>query len=169
MNDTYFIVVQLIGLEALILLVCSYFKRNTNQILVVQMLATICYALHYALLGAYSGFLICILELLRDFTYYKTNKDDYIFLFSIPIYVTFGLLTCRLFLDALPLGASLVDGYSLTKKKKWVVVGSIVSHILWIIYDYNVKSYSGVATCLVVIISDIYVLFFDKKKKSKRK
>ena len=87
MNDTYFIIIQLIGLEGLILLVCSYYKKNTNKILVIQMLATLCYALHYVLLGAYSGFLICIIELLRDFTYYKTNKDKYIFLFSIPIYV----------------------------------------------------------------------------------
>ena len=169
MSNTYFIVAQLIGLEALILLVCSYYKKDTNQILLIQLLATVCYAIHYIMLDAYSGFLICIIEIIRDFNYYKTNKDKYIFFFSIPIYTVFGVLMCRSFWDTLPLCASLVDGYSLTKQKKWVVVGSIASHILWIIYDYNVKSYSGIATCIFVIFSDIYVLFLENKKKSKRK
>ena len=169
MNNTYFIIAQLMGLEALILLICSYFRKNTNQILLIQLLATVCYAIHYVMLEAYSGFLICIIELLRDFNYYKTDKDKYIFLFSIPVYAIFGILMCKSFFDSLPLGASLVDGYSLTKSKKWVVVGSIFSHILWIVYDYNVKSYSGIATCLFVIASDIYVLYTERNYKRKRK
>ena len=162
MSNMYFLIAQLVGLEALILLVGSYFRKNTNQILIIQILSAICYMIHYYMLGAYSGFLICLFELIRDFAYYRSEKDKYIFMCTIPIYLIFGILTSKKAIDILPILASLTDGYSLTKHKKFVVIGAILSHLLWIVYDFSVESYSGALTCLIVILSNLSILFFDK-------
>ena len=79
MDDLWFWTIQLIGIIAWLLIVFSYYRKNTNKILVFQILSTVLWCLHYFLLGAYSGLFICMFEVLRDSLYYKTDADDYIF------------------------------------------------------------------------------------------
>ena len=160
--DNLFWIAQFIGLIAFILLVISYFRKNTNQILIMQIICCICYCIHYLLLGAVSGFFICFFEMLRDYVYYKSDNDKKVFLFTIPIYVIFGLFNFNVLVDVLPVIASISDGFFLTKSKKFVIIGSIISHLLWITYDFTVRSYSGVATCIIVLIANILILLFDK-------
>ena len=161
MNSLFWIA-QIIGLLGFILLVVSYFRKNTNQILILQIICCICYCVHYLLLGAASGFFICFFEMLRDYAYFKSDNDKKVFLFTIPIYVVFGLVNFRVLLDVLPVLPSISDGYFLTKSKKYVIIGSIVSHLLWITYDFSYKSYSGVITCVIILVSNIFILLFDK-------
>jgi len=160
--DLYFLFIQLIGLVAWLFLVLSYYRKDTNRILVFQIIATFLYCVHYYLLGAYSGLFICAFEVLADFGYYKTNWDNYIYLASIPLRIIGGLISYEIFIDTFPIIASLIDGYSLTKKKKIVVIGAIISYTLWVIYDIAVKSYSGAITDGIVAISNISILLFDK-------
>ena len=80
------IIAQAMGFIALILLTVSYYRKDTNHILVFQKISTILFCLHYLLLGAYSGLLICIYEVIRDFLYYKTDKDKYIFAGCVLVY-----------------------------------------------------------------------------------
>lgn len=162
MENISFWVAQLIGVEALLLLMISYTRKNTNQILVVQLLSSLSYIVHYLLLGAFSGLFICLLDFIRDILYYKSDKDNLIFLLSTPFYIFAGLMNYSILIDMLPVVASINDGYSLTKRKKIVVIGAIISCLLWIVYDYHYKSYSGVIASIIIIISNISILLFDK-------
>ena len=85
--DWYFVFIQILGFVAWLLLVYSYYRENTNKILIFQILSTILFCVHYYLLGAYSGLLICIYEVIRDYSYYKTDKDNYIFIGSAVVYM----------------------------------------------------------------------------------
>ncbi len=165
--STYEIIVQIIGFVAWLLLAISYYRKNTDKILGVQIIGNLLFCLHYLLLGAYSGLAICFLELVRDFSYYKTDWDDYIFAFSIPIYVIGGIFSFKTIIDLFPIIASITDGWSLTKRKRIVVIGAIFSYSLWLIYDLYVKSYSGAITDTIIIISNLYILFTTKDKKIK--
>ena len=156
-----FIIIQIIGFVAWLFLVFSYYRKNTNKILVFQIIGTLLYCLHYFLLGAYSGLFICAFETIFDFGYYKTDKDKYIYLISIPVRIVGGLLTFGTFYDVLPILASLIDGYSLTKKKKLVVVGAVTSYTLWVIYDIFVMSISGAITDGIIVLSNLAILFFN--------
>ena len=156
-----FIIIQIIGFVAWLFLVFSYYRKNTNKILVFQIIGTLLYCLHYFLLGAYSGLFICAFETIFDFGYYKTDKDKYIYLISIPVRIAGGLLTFGTFYDVLPILASLIDGYSLTKKKKLVVVGAVTSYTLWVIYDIFVMSISGAITDGIIVLSNLSILFFN--------
>lgn len=157
-----FILIQIIGVIAWIMLVLSYHRKDTNKILVFQIIGTFLYCVHYFLLGAYSGLFICAFEVIFDFLYYKTDKDKYIYMASIPIRIFGGLISFRAFIDILPICASLIDGYSLTKKKKIVVIGAIISYTLWVIYDICVMSYSGALTDGLIVLSNISILLFNK-------
>ena len=179
----YFWFVQALGIIAWLILVASYYCKNTNKILVFQTVATAIYCLHYYLLGAYSGsysgLFICCFEVIRDFLYYKTNWDDYIFYGSIPVYIIYGIIgfasfvgvfpVCSSiidfasFVDVLPICSSIIDGYSLTKKRDTVVVWAVLSYTLWVIYDIFVMSYSCAITDGLVVISNLLILFRESK------
>jgi hypothetical protein len=159
--DLKFIFIQLIGVVAWLLLIISYYRENTNRILAFQIIATILYCIHYYLLGAYSGLVICMFEVVRDYLYYKTDLDNYIFLGSIPIYIVNGIITFTGWFDLLPIFSSFLDGYTLTKRKNIVVVGAIISYTSWVIYDIFVMSYSCAITDGIVVLSNLSILLFD--------
>lgn len=162
MSNLEFWMVQLIGIIAWLLIVFSYYRKNTDKILYFQIISTILWCIHYFLLGAYSGLFICVFEVIRDSLYYKTDKDDYIFLGSIPIYILYGIISYSGIVELLPIFSSTIDGFTLTKKKKIVVIGAVVSYTIWVIYDIAVKSYSGAFTDGIVVLSNISILLFDK-------
>ena len=153
--DLYFWFIQLIGLVAWLMLVASYYREDTNKILVFQTIGTALYCLHYYLLGAYSGLFICFFEVVRDYLYYRTDWDDYIYKGSVPVYIIYAGISFTGIVDLLPICSSLLDGFSLTKKKNIVVIGAIISYTLWVIYDIFVMSYSGAVTDGLVVVSNV--------------
>lgn len=159
--DLYFIFVQFLGFIAWLLLALSYYGKDTNRILIFQVISTILFCVHYYLLGAYSGLLICVFEVIRDYSYYKTDKDDYIFIGSVFVYIISGIITYTSILDLFPYLASLIDGFFLTKKRKIVVFGAIITYTLWFIYDMYAKSYSGAITDGIIILSNLSILLFN--------
>ena len=168
--DIWFLCIQGIGIVAWLMLILSYYRKDTNKILVFQIIGTFLYCLHYGLLGAWSGLFICACETLFDIGYYKTDKDKYIYMASIPIRIIGGLIGFSTFVDVLPITASLTDGYTLTKKKKVVVIGAVISYTMWVIYDICVMSYSGAITDGLIVLSNLSILLFgyniiDKKNK----
>lgn len=171
--DFQFLLIQIIGILAWFMLGISYYRKDTDRILVFQIIGTVLYCVHYGLLGAFSGLFICACETLFDFGYYKTDKDKYIYMASIPIRIIGGLFGFASIVDVLPICASLIDGYSLTKQKKIVVIGAVISYTLWVIYDIFVMSYSGAITDGLIVLSNLSILLFgynifNKKDRSGR-
>ena len=157
----HFILRQLLDLLAWGFLVISYYRKDTNRILVFHLIATSLYCFHYYLLGAFSGVIICSLEVLRDFLYYKTDKDYYVFWVSVIVCLIGSSVIVKRLIDVLPIGANIVDGYSLTKSKLFVVWGGIISYSIWIIYNFFVKSYAGMLTDGIIVASNISILLFQ--------
>ena len=156
-----FLLIQILGIIAWVFLILSYHRKDTNKIIIFQIVGNILYCIHYLLLGAYGGLFICFFEIIFDYGYYKTTKDDLIYLISIPVRIFGGLISLISLIDILPIIASLIDGYSLTKKKRFVVIGAIISYSIWFIYDFSVLSYSGALADLVIIISNLSILLFN--------
>ncbi len=161
MNIVY-IISQIFAACAWIVLVVSYYRKTTNKILSFHVVSTTLDCIHYILLGGYAGALVCMFETIRDYGYYKTDKDDYIFLGSIPIYVIIAIFTCHSFIDLLPVLASVIDGYTLTKDKKVVVFGAIIGYTCWVIYAIAIKSYVGMIVDGILVLSNLSIFLFDK-------
>ena len=159
-----FIFAQIIGLISWWLLVYSYYKKNINDILLIQVIGSIFEIIHYFLLGTFSGLVVVILELIRDYSYYKTDYDKYIFIISLPIYFFIGYFSYDHLMDLLPVIASTIDSYALTNKKSIAIIGSIINNSLWLIYDVYCMSIIGVIAEIIFIISNFYVMWHDNKK-----
>lgn len=162
----YFLLIQVIGGIAFLFLAFSYYRKNTNQILFFQIVSCILYCIHYYLLGiydsgAYSGLVICIFETVMDYLYYKTDWDNKLFLISIPFYLICGIFSYHVILDLFSIFASLTDRYSLTRSRKFVVLGGFIAYILWLIYDFHVQSISGVITDAIIVCSNLYILLYE--------
>lgn len=81
------ILVQLLGLIGWLFLLTSYWNKDINKLLLFQLISGIFYVFHYYFLGAIEGMFVVAFELLRDYSYYKTDKDKYIFIATIPVYL----------------------------------------------------------------------------------
>ena len=158
-----FFIIQGIGAVAWLFLLSSYYCKNTNKILLMQICSTIFFLIHYYLLDAYSGVLICLFEVFRDYLYYKTDKDRLIFWLLIPIQFIIGIFNFHYMSDLFPILSSLIDGYTLTFKKEIVLIGAIISYLLWIIYDLSVGSYVGLIADGILILSNIGILLYKKE------
>lgn len=162
-------VAQLFQFLAWVLLITSYWKDDSKKIIYLQLFSGIFYALGYFLLGAYSGLVVIIFEILRDFLYFKTNKQKSIFNIFIPIYILGCILTYQNPVDILPYLTSLYDGYILTKKRNIILFGSYITYTLWIIYNINCKAYVSAITESIIIISNTAILLYNFTKYLRRK
>ena len=154
-----FYLAQLFGILAWLTLLLSYYRKNTDKILFVQIISVIFYLLNYLFLGAWTGLIVVIFELVRDSLYYKTDKDNLLFILTIPFYIFLAYFARNNFIELIPILASLLEGYTLTKHKKIVVPGAIIVYSMWVLYDIVVKAYTGALTDGLIVISNIYILY----------
>lgn len=159
--DIIFVLAQVFAFLGWLCLIYSYYKDDIQKLLRIQIIAAIFDTLSYLLLGADAGLLICGFELIKGILYYKTDKDNLIFLISLPIYVLIAWYSCgdEGWIALLPVIGSIIDSFVLTKNKNIATIGSIVSSILWIIYDIFILAYSAAFTDSVLVISNLFVLF----------
>ena len=162
--------IQLIGFVAGVFLLLSYFRSDTNKVLSFHIISGLLDFVHYFLLGAYSGSFVYLLESSRDYLYYKTKKDKYIFWVCAIVYLLISLFQIKTWYDYLPVLASLIDGYSLTLKKKYVTIGAIISYSIWVIYNVFVKSYPGIIFDGIIAFANLFIICYDLfKDKNKGK
>lgn len=158
--DIAFILAQVFAILGWLFLLFSYYREDIQKLLFIQIIAAIFDTASYALLGADAGLLICGFELVKAILYYKTDKDNLIFLVSLPVYAVVAWFSCQEegLIALLPIIGSVIDGFALTRNKTFATVGGIISSILWVIYDIVILAYSAAATDSIMIISNIFVL-----------
>lgn len=154
----FIIIAQITSLISWALFIYSYYKDDIDELLSIQIIASIFDCLSYFFLGAYSGLFVSFIELLKGVGYYKTDKDNLIFLLTLPMYILMAIFTYDTVFSLLPVIASIIDGFSLTKNKKIATLGCIISNSLWVIYDFTVLAYTSVLADSVLIISNISIL-----------
>lgn len=154
-----FVLAQISGFLAWLSLLISYYRKNTNKILVFHILSIVFYLLNYLFLGAWAGIFIIALELIRDSLYYKTDKDNLIFISTIPIYIVLFIIYRNNLVELIPIAASLFEGFTLTKKKYIVVPGALIVYSMWVVYDISVGAYTGALTDALIVFSNIGILF----------
>lgn len=154
------IVAQVLGLISWLLLLYSYTMKDIDDLLFIQIFVAAFDVASYLLLGADAGMLICLVELIKSILYYKTDKDKQIFKFGIICYILIGILTVDHWYACLPVLGSLIDSYGTARDSKSANIASIVSNILWVIYDLIILSYIGAINDFIVILCNVGVLFF---------
>ena len=154
-----FIIAQVLGIISWLLLLYSYTREDIDELLYVQIGVCLFDVLSYLLLGADAGLLICLVELIKTYLYYKTDLDKYIFYITFIVYALIGLLSFNAWYSILPVLGSILDSFGSSRDSKTANICSIISNTLWTIYDILILSYIGAFNDIVVVLCNISVLF----------
>ena len=163
---------QIIGVVAMILLFATYQTNKRHIILIFHICISICWIFHYGLLGAISGLAINIVCLMRNIVFYWRGKYRWSSHTVLPVLVCAieVVLTVAVWqgpTDVLALiGAPLQTVALWMKKPRYIRVLMLIASPMWLIYDLYYKSYAGVLTeCIVMISIIIAIVKYDVMKK----
>lgn len=155
LNDLF---IQVIGFAGTILFFLSFQCRHNKNLFRVQLLSYLCYTTHLLMLGAITGGVSYILNLIRSFCLGSKSA----FLKSKTMcWVICGLQLVTLcftwagWWSILPVAANIastIGGYT-HNPRKIRIAGMFINSPLWIIYDILVGSWAGVLDELVSELS----------------
>ena len=160
MINIFFLLSQLAALIAWIFFAYSYHAKRENRIIYLQLVSSIFYCVSYLFVGAITGFLISAFEALKEYGCYKTDKDKYIFIITIPIYIVIALISEHSMYTIIPILASLIDGYGMLRNNKIMVFCGIVSNFMWIYYDLYYLEYVTALGDLLLVLSNLSIVIF---------
>ena len=157
-----FILAQIFALIAWLFLALSYHTKRENKIILFQVISGMLYCVSYLYGGATTGFLISLFETIIALSFYKTDKDKYIYSFTIPIYILIGYISSSsdgMFV-LVPILGSLIDGYGMIRNNKIMVLTGIFSNFLWLFYDLYYLEYVTALGDLLLVISNLTIVVF---------
>ena len=142
-------VIQLIGLAGTVLFFLSYQCRSNRNLFRVQLLSYLCYTVHLLLLGAVTGGLSYILNMVRSFCLASKKRFAHS---RAMCAVICGLQLAALcvswsgWLSILPVAANIaatIGGYT-HNARKIRLAGMLINSPLWMVYDVLVGSWAGI-------------------------
>lgn len=172
-----FLLIQAVGAVAFALLSFSYFKKEKKDILVIQILATIAFSIHYYFLSGLTGTICNILSLISLIIIYLFEKHSgknkkLLILCIIPLLILISLFTYENIFSIFPVIASTVVLISfLLSDENKIRISGIVSAVCWLIYAIKYKSYVAMIFEIFIIITTILAFFENRnfKKKNNKK
>lgn len=166
----YFIIAQIIGTFALIVLILSFQKNEKKTLLKYQSLSSFLYALQYVFLGAYTGCLMNLTCMARNiiFNTYNNKKIPFYWLFLIiALMIGFSLITYTGVISLLPMLAVVL--YSIATwygNLKLIRCTDVISCSLFIVYNIKVLAITGLIATIIELVSALIAIYrFDIKSK----
>ena len=158
--------IQLIGVLAFAVLVLSFYKKNTSTIIAYQIVSNFAYTVHYFLLGALSGAYISFVGIFRNIAVLKVKRHKKLL---VGIIISLYLLITIIFYEGIsslfPLIANSAYLIAMIKNtKKSMLIGGIISPVLWSLYGLFVGSYASMITEIMLLVSNIIQLVKLNKK-----
>ena len=164
-----FVIAQIIGAVALIILMLS-FQRNEKKILLkYQTISSFLYAVQYAFLGAYTGCLMNLTCMVRNYIFNKYDKNRvpiYWLIIVVILMIAFSLMTYIGIISLLPMFAVVLYSVAVWYGNlKLVRCTEVISCSLFIIYNIRVLAITGlIATVIEMMAALIAIYRFDVKK-----
>lgn len=164
-----FIIAQVFGVIALIILIISFQNNKKEKLLRLQMFSSLLYAIQYIFLKAYTGFSMNIICMIRNlfFNKFKNVKPPLYYLVMIIVLMAFSsFFTFDGIISLLPTVAVILYSIALWNgNMKIIRVTEIISCTLFIIYDIKVLAFTGLIATIIEMISAVFALYrFDIKK-----
>lgn len=146
--------VQIIGGIAFVFLFISYFMKKKDNILFFQIISYLIFAIHYFLLGAFTGSLLevgCSLGALIN-RGKVLSKQIYV-LFLCLLYIVISIISFNNWYSIIPTITVILTTLGLAYgNTKIIKLTGIVSCVGWALYSFFVKSYVSIYTNIFLII-----------------
>ena len=149
-----FVIAQIIGGIALVILIISFYKDTKTQLLKYQIFSSLLYIVQYIFLGAYTVCLMSLICIIRNyiFKHYDKNKVPmYWLIFIIILMIILSMFTFNGFMSLIPMFESILYSVALWDGNLKVIrLAEIISCLLYIIYNIYVRAYIGLIGTIIV-------------------
>ncbi len=166
---------QGLGVLAVILGFISYQMKTSRTVLAFQISVCFVFSLHYLLIGAMSGFVLNVVCLVRNVTFFFRDrgflKSPLVTVFFTVLMGVLGALSWQGFPSVFVIVGMMVNtvGMAFTDPQN-MRKSILISSPLVILYDVLVSSYGGTVYESVVIISSIVgIVRAEKGKRTEKK
>lgn len=164
------VIIQLIGLLAVILFISSIQFKEKKTILLFQFYANTLYLVEYALLGAFSASAMNIISavrcyIFRNFDIKKKKIPTFYLITFIVLIIFFGLISYDNVLSLIPI--IITSAYIISSFCKGTYVIRIIyfiCSILWLFFNIKVGAYACAAGNVLEFISGFISLLKYRKK-----
>ena len=169
-----FLAAQIIGVIALVFSAVSFQQNTHKKIMLCQMIAGLLFAIHFFMIGAFTGGITNSIAVVRSIIFYNRDRkwasgSVWPFLFC-AAFVLSGILTWQGPLSLLPILAMVVNTFTFAATNPTVVRTTILfSSPLWLAYNCISLSFPGIINESFVIVSTIVgIIRFDREKLKQR-
>ena len=159
---------QIFGWLAALLTFTSYQCKEHKRLIIVQTISSLCICISYLFLGAYSGMLLNIVCILRNFIIYKKNVRFFSYSFwPYVLALTMGLMgifswqgyMSLLIVIALMVNTIFIYFPNVQNLRKSIILTSTMI----IIYNLHYTNWGGVANELIAIVSSVIGIYRYRK------
>ncbi len=164
-----FIIAQIIGILALIILMLSFQKNEKKLLLKYQIISSFLYALQYVFLGAYTGSLMNLTCMVRNFIFNKYNNKKvpiHWLIIIVILMIVFLLISYIRTISLLPMLAVVL--YSIAVwygNLKLIRCTEVISCTLFIVYNIRVLAITGLIAIMIELIAALIAIYrFDIKQ-----
>ena len=168
MNETMYYIGQGFGILGIVLGSLSMQMKTRDKLLLMHLCLTACFALHYGLIGAWSGMALNIISSIRNVTYYLLGKKGDVkpgwgILFAV-VMGTVGILSWQNWYSAFVVVALTLNSYAMSFTNPQSIRKSmLVTCPLALIYNVLVMSVGGIVLESVNIVSSAIGIYRYRK------
>lgn len=163
-----FLVAQFIGFIALGLFILVFQVNKRPAMLKLSMWAAFTYAIHYFLLGAYTGSALSLVTAIRNYAYSKYGTAKYRSLLPVVftiIFIAVGIVTWQGPLSFLPLCTSVAGAIAYWQSPRVIRVVELLSTPLLLLYNVASHSYPGILIEILFFASTLIGVYrFDLRQ-----
>lgn len=170
---TDFIIAQVLGAIALVIVMLSYFRKEKTTFLAFQLFANIFYASAFCVLLEWAAGVVTFISALRCITFYycqkKNFKYTYIFLILfIIMYIVATIIFFSDWFDLIPLIASIIFTIVFfIKDLKLTRYLTIPPNAIWVVYNIVVLAYTSALLDFLEIIATIIAIINARRLEKK--
>ena len=152
---------NIVALIASILMLISGIIKDRKKIIYIQTLQILAFAISDLILGGYTGTIVNLISLARNYWCYKDKLTNTKKITLILLSITFSLLFNNLgFLGLLPLISTVVYTCFMDVKNTIKLKSLIIfTMVLWLIYDSFIKSYTSAVFDFFSIIANAITIY----------
>ena len=163
------IVIQLIGFVGLGLSLLVFQVNKRGAMLRLQMLASVCYAVQFLLLGAFTGSIMNAAVAVRNLTYELSDKRRRSWLLPaafIAVFIGAEIITWQGPLSLLPFIGTISGTVAFWQRNPRIIrLITLVSPPAWFIYAAITGSYAAVVLEVILLLVNLAAIYrFDIRK-----
>ena len=165
-----FEIAQAIGFVAMTFAIISFQMKTSGKILIVQSIASGLWIVHFSLLSAYTGAVLNIFSVARNFLYYFLQKKEvkgkiYFSMGAAAVGLALSIITYADAWSLLPMIGMTIQCFSFSiTRAKYLRIANLFASPFWLTYDIYFRSYVGTATEIFAMISMIVALIRYRKE-----